>query len=64
MNFNSYIKGNSQEDKKIPENLEGLKYKQMQKGKGKYSLCTNCNNNTGSWYGEAYCNFSNTVASL
>lgn len=36
----------------------------MQKGKGKYTLCTNCNNNTGSWYGEAYCNFSNTVASL
>ncbi|GAQ19142.1 hypothetical protein OPHB3_3101 [Oceanobacillus picturae] len=64
INFDSYIKGNLVNDNKALDDLKGLKYKSMQKGMGKYSLCESCNNNTGTWYGNEYCYFSNTVASL
>ena len=37
-----------------PWDTTGLKYIQMQKGTGKYSLCMNCNNYTGSKYGDFY----------
>ncbi len=33
---------------------EPYKYQNMQKGKGGYTLCEECNNNTGSWYVEEY----------
>lgn len=33
---------------------EPYKYQNMQKGKGGYTLCEECNNNTGSWYAEEY----------
>lgn len=36
-----------------------IPYKQLQKGYGSYSLCTACNNDTGAWYGSAYCEVSN-----
>lgn len=49
---------------RLPWDLKGLKYKQKQKGMGKYTLCQRCNNNTGSWYGEDYVIFSNTMAAL
>lgn len=29
-------------------------YKISQRGLGRYTLCENCNNNTGSWYGDAF----------
>ena len=50
--------------KRLPWDLSGLKYKQKQKGMGKHTLCQSCNNNTGSWYGEDYIIFSNTMAAL
>lgn len=34
------------------------RYKQAQKGAGKYSLCASCNNLTGEWYGAAYAEFA------
>lgn len=40
-----------------PWDTSGLKYVQMQKGTGKYSLCKSCNNYTGSKYGEFYNDF-------
>ncbi|MBV7509708.1 hypothetical protein KW850_31885 [Bacillus sp. sid0103] len=64
INLDSYVEGNLRKDNKSPDDLKGLRYKSMQKGMGRYSLCAICNNNTGTWYGEAYCNFSNTVAYL
>ena len=44
--------------------LKGVKYKQKQNGLGKYSLLERANNNSGSWYGEDYVIFSNTMAAL
>lgn len=64
INLDSYVKGNLLKDNKASDDLQGLKYKSMQKGMGRYSLCELCNNNTGKWYGAAYCDFSNTVAYL
>lgn len=37
---------------------DGLQFENMQKGMGKYSLCHECNNNTGSWYVNAYQKFA------
>ena len=34
------------------------RYKHLQKGVGKYSLCASCNNLTGEWYGAAYAEFA------
>lgn len=34
------------------------KYISAQKGSGKYSLCSSCNNLTGEWYGAAYAEFA------
>lgn len=34
------------------------RYKQFQKGAGRYSLCASCNNLTGEWYGAAYAEFA------
>jgi len=42
----------------IPFTTEGLKYSNQQKGMGKYSLCSSCNNKTGSMYGDAYLEFA------
>lgn len=37
---------------------DNTRYKQTQKGAGKYSLCSSCNNQTGEWYGSAYAEFA------
>lgn len=37
---------------------DGLQYENMQKGMGLYSLCHECNNNTGSWYTSEYQKFA------
>lgn len=37
------------------------RYTNSQQGMGKYSLCRDCNNKTGSWYAEAYCRFAMDV---
>ena len=44
-----------------PWDLSGLRYKNMQRGMGGYTLCENCNNNTGAWYANDYINFVNTI---
>lgn len=40
--------------KKLPWDIKGLPYINLQQGTGVYSLCSSCNNNTGSWYGKSY----------
>lgn len=37
-----------------PWDLNGLHYDNNQKGGGDYSLCFDCNNKTGAWYGNEY----------
>lgn len=39
---------------KMPWDYSGLKYTDMQRGVGAYTLCKNCNNQTGEWYGNDY----------
>lgn len=46
---------------RMPWDTEGLRYQNQQQGMGRYSLCKVCNNNTGSWYGDAYVFFANVV---
>ena len=41
---------------------EFAKYQNQQKGMGKYTLCESCNNNTGSWYANAYSGIAREVA--
>ena len=48
----------------VPWDITGLPYQNQQKGMGLYSLCKPCNSNTGSWYGDAYHEFSKRVAYL
>lgn len=48
----------------LPWDISGLRYKQNQRGAGKYSLCKKCNNDTGTWYGEEYIKFHNTLAKM
>ena len=43
---------------RMPWDTSGLQYQNMQKGMGVFSLCPECNNNTGSWYGDAYVEFA------
>lgn len=43
---------------RMPWETEGLRYKNQQQGMGMNSLCQDCNNNTGSWYGDAYVMFA------
>lgn len=49
---------------KKPWDLSGLRYKNMQRGMGEYTLCENCNNLTGEWYARDYINFANVVRYL
>lgn len=49
-----------QEDK-VPWDTEGLRYINLQKGMGGYYLCSDCNNNTGSWYGKDYADFAKSL---
>jgi hypothetical protein len=36
------------------ENLDDLRGEYQQRGAGGYTLCEQCNNDTGTWYGDAY----------
>jgi len=40
---------------------EPSRYCNSQQGMGKYSLCESCNNNTGTWYAQTYCDFAMDV---
>jgi len=55
----AYVKGVSNN---YFEELSCLPYKEQQKGKGLYSLCAECNNLTGSYYGQAYIDFAQNIA--
>ena len=37
-----------------PWDVRGLKYLNQQSGMGDHTLCHDCNNNTGAWYGDEY----------
>lgn len=39
---------------KMPWDFSGLKYTNQQRGSGAYTLCSKCNNLTGTWYGNDY----------
>ena len=54
---------NLDDESRLPWETSGLHYQNQQKGNGRYSLCSKCNNNTGSWYGDAYVNFAKTAHS-
>lgn len=47
----------SKDFNRLPWDINGLTYISEQKGSGLYSLCKDCNNNTGSWYGNDYIDF-------
>ena len=51
-----YIAGNDR-----PWDFSSCKYKDLQKGMGLYSLCQECNNNTGTNYADEYIKFANTI---
>lgn len=44
----------SGENNREPWDALGLRYQNQQQGQGQYSLCEDCNNKTGSWYGSEY----------
>lgn len=48
----------------VYENLETPSGTKQQKGMGDYTLCERCNNNTGSWYGGAFCEWARQVMVL
>ena len=50
------------DEDRLPWDVQGLKYVSQQKGSGKYSLCEECNNNTGTWYGNTYKEFTYVIA--
>lgn len=43
---------------RLPWETKDLRYENQQRGLGMYSLCNECNNNTGSWYGSAFNEFA------
>lgn len=51
-------------DDRMPWNIAGLPYQNQQRGMGRYTLCRECNNNTGTWYGDEYNQFAHTAWSL
>lgn len=44
-----------------PWDFSNCRYKSMQRGMGLYSICKECNNNTGANYAEEYIKFANTI---
>lgn len=40
---------------------KSLRYIQRQQGAGDYTLCEECNNNTGHWYADEYIKFANEI---
>ena len=52
------------DENRDPWNYDGLKYINEQKGMGLYSLCSECNNLTGAFYGTEYIKMTNTFLKL
>jgi hypothetical protein len=55
------LKKRNDNKERMPWDTDGLRYQNQQQGMGRYSLCHTCNNNTGSWYGDAYIYFANVA---
>ncbi len=53
VSFDEYIKKHN----RLPWDISGMKYTNQQKGMGVFSLCQECNNNTGAYYGNEYLGF-------
>lgn len=41
---------------------EKHQYRDSQRGMGDYTLCEQCNNNTGAWYANEYCEIARSTA--
>lgn len=52
------------DDDRMPWDTTGLRYSNQQRGMGMFSLCQDCNNSTGSWYGDDYQIIAHVVASV
>lgn len=52
------------DSKHKPWETDGLKYENQQRGFGRWSLCSDCNSKTGTWYGEDYAKFSHAIHGL
>lgn len=52
------------DDNRMPWEMNGLKYKQKQRGMGMHSLCKSCNNITGAYYGTEYIKFAYAINKL
>lgn len=48
-------------DGRLPWETDGLRYKNQQSGMGLYSLCSQCNNMTGTNYGNEYIKFATGI---
>jgi len=48
-------------DTKKLRNGKSLRYINQQQGSGNYTLCKECNNNTGDWYVKEYVKFANEI---
>lgn len=46
---------------RMPWDVSGLPYTNQQRGMGAYSLCKECNNNTGTFYGNDYVKFARSI---
>lgn len=53
-----------QQQKKDTLDTVGLQYQNQQQGSGAYTLCSECNNNTGSYYANHYIAFVNSLSQL
>ena len=55
-----YFKKNN----RFPWDTSGIKYENQQKGMGLFSLCQECNNNTGAFYGNDYLEFAKRAVAM
>lgn len=55
------ITGNEIFDLEKLKNNKSLRYINQQQGSGGYTLCDECNNNTGAWYAKDYIEFANVI---
>ena len=46
---------------RMPWDASGLPYTNQQRGMGKFTLCKECNNNTGAWFGNDYNQISHVL---
>lgn len=51
----------SQQQKGVSPDTVGLRYTNLQQGAGRYTLCSECNNNSGAFYAPHYIDFVNAL---